>query len=329
MYGYNMRMQVHLSNQGYLRHFDVFLSGFDPSDPSTLQITTNDRWISVHPAILTLVAALGLNVGTDNIKIDEITAKSGHYLDTMGLFKILGKKSPFKVKSHDPTGRFIPLTQIKTPEQQTHFIHDIIPLLHLRPQQADAIKYTIGELVRNVLEHSKSPYGAVVAAQYSQEKGVIRLGICDTGIGIKNSMHRIWPSHTQTDIDAIKWALVPGVTGTTMRHGGTAENAGAGLFFVKSISMVTRSYFLIYSGSGVFKLLKRRPDVRSIKLNADPEQDRNSQVDDAPSLPGTLIAIDISLENIDEFASLLSLIRSAYFNAVKERKAERYKPRFI
>lgn len=322
-------MKVHLSNQGYLRHFDVFLSGFDPTNPDKLEITTNDRWISIHPAILTIVAALGLDVGGDNVTFDEITARSGHYLDTMGLFKILGKESPFSVKSHDPTGRFIPLTQIKTAEQQTHFIHDVVPLLHLPPEQADAIKYTVGELVRNVLEHSKSERGAIVAAQYSQEKGVIRIGICDTGIGIKESMHQVWPAYTQTDLEAIKWSLVPGISGTTVRHGGTAENAGAGLFFVKSISMATKSYFLIYSGKGVYRLLKRRPDVRAIRLNSDPDKDRNSQLDNAPMFAGTLIAIDISLEQIDEFANLLALIRGAYSNAVKERKAERFKPRFI
>ena len=69
-----------------LRNFDVFLRGFDAADPTTLAITTNDKWISVHPAILTVVAALGLKVGSDNILFDEITARSGHYLDTMGLF---------------------------------------------------------------------------------------------------------------------------------------------------------------------------------------------------------------------------------------------------
>jgi hypothetical protein len=142
-------------------------------------------------------------------------------------------------------------------------------------------------------------------------------------------MSRIWPAQTQTDLDAIKWALVPGVSGTTLREGGTAENAGAGLFFVKSISMVTRSYFAIYSGTAVYRLLKRRPDVRSIRLNADPDRDRNSQSNDAPNFQGTLIAIDISVEDIDEFASLLELIRNAYFTAIKARKQERYKPRFI
>ncbi len=322
-------MKIHLSNYDYLRNFDVFLRGFDTSEPEKLSITTNDKWISAHPAILTLIAALGIKVKPENIKFDDITARSGHYLDVMGLFKILGKDSPFKVESHEPAGRYIPLTQIKTPKQQTHFIHEMIPLLHLEPEKADAIKYTVGELVRNVLEHANAPDGAIVAAQYSREQGIIRLGICDTGIGIRSSMNRIWPAQTQTDLDAIKWALVPGVSGTTLREGGTAENAGAGLFFVKSISLVTRNYFIAYSGSGVYKLLKHRPDVRTVRLSASPDRDRNSQSNSAPTFQGTLIAIDISVEKIQEFAALLALIRGAYHSAVKARKEERYKPRFI
>lgn len=322
-------MQIHLSNYDFLRNFDVFLRGFDPSHKDELIITTNDKWISVHPAVLTAVAALGLTVKPENISFDEITARSGHYLETMGLFKILKKKSPFQINSREPSGRYIPLTQITTPQQQTDFIHEMIPLLHLDPTKADAIKYTVGELVRNVLEHADAKNGAIVAAQYVQEKGIIRIGICDTGIGIRKSMRNVWFSQTQTDLDAIKWAMVPGVSGTTTNKSGTAENAGAGLFFVKSISMVTRNYFVIYSGSGLYKLLKRRPDVRSVRLSADPDKDRNSQTNSAPAFPGTLIAIDISLEKISEFAELLATIRSAYFSAIQNRKQERYRPKFI
>src|SRR5476649_2366628 len=99
-------MKLHLSNYDFLRNFDVFLRGFDPADPSVLDITTNDKWISVHPAILTVVAALGIRLKSENIKFDEITARSGHYLDRMQLFQILGKESPFKITSHEAAGRF-------------------------------------------------------------------------------------------------------------------------------------------------------------------------------------------------------------------------------
>lgn len=324
-------MKVHLANNDYLRNIDSFLRNLDTSEPNTLAITTNDKWISVHPAILTLVAALGITIGPESITFDEITARSGHYLDRMQLFKILGKKSPFKIASHEPAGRFIPLTQIKTQAEQSRFISDMIPLLHLPPTKVDAIKYTVGELVRNVLEHSESANGAIVAAQYYQDSNVIRLGICDTGIGIRASIGRAWQHHAQTDIDAVQWALVPGVSGTTIREGGTAENAGAGLFFVKSIALLTRDYFMVYSGSAIYRLLKRRPDVKVIRLNADPSKDRHSETGRAPYLQGTLVAIDISLDEIRKFAEVLEDIRKAYSSAVRERKKERYRqrPKFI
>jgi anti-sigma regulatory factor (Ser/Thr protein kinase) len=323
-------MKVHLSNYDYLRNFDVFLRGLDTSNPNSLEITTNDKWIGVHPAVLTLVAALGMEVDSENIKFDEITARSGHYLDTMGLFKILKKASPFKISSHEPAGRFIPLTQIRTQKEQSKFISEMIPLLHLEPNQVDAIKYTVGEIVRNVIEHSMSDSGAIVAAQYSQKSNTIRLGICDTGIGIPQSIGQMWHSHAGDDLEAVKWALVPGVSGTTMREGGTSENAGAGLFYVKSISMVTRDYFVIYSGSAVYRLLKRRPDVRSIRLNADPSRDKHGETDTAPYLKGTLIGIDISLDQIDEFAEILKIIRNAYVSAITARRKARFKrPQFI
>lgn len=324
-------MRIHLSNYDYLRNFDVFLRGFNPTDPQSLHITTNDHWISAHPAIYTAIAALGLTVDPGNITFDNITARSGHYLESMGLFRMLQKESPFHITSHEPAGRFIPLTRITNQKEQSHFIADIIPLLHLDdPLKADAIKYTVGELVRNVLEHSQAKHGAIVAAQYSREQNIIRLGICDTGIGIRDSMAHAWPNHSHTALDAIKWALMPGVSGTTMRDGGSEENAGAGLFIVKSISLLTRDYFVLYSGSGVYRLLKRRADVKKINLHSDPDRDKNSQSNEAPAFPGTLVAIDLSLDRIDEFATLLESIRKAYASAVQERRKARFRrPQFI
>src|SRR5476649_502677 len=107
-----LSVKIHLSNNDYLRNFDMFLRGLDTSGPDVLEISTHDSWINIHPAILTLVAALGLQVDPKNIKFDDINAKSGHYLDRMQLFNILGKASPFNISEHEAAGRFIPLTQI-------------------------------------------------------------------------------------------------------------------------------------------------------------------------------------------------------------------------
>ncbi|MBX3112754.1 MAG: hypothetical protein KF857_12190 [Fimbriimonadaceae bacterium] len=322
-------MKVYLSNSDYLRNFEHFLRGFDLGEPGRLTVTTHDRWVSVHPVVLAMIAALGSRLRPQDVHIDTITATSGHYLDRMGLFEILGKASPFTIKKHEAAGRFIPVTQISTSAEQTRFITDMIPLLHLAPQQADPIKYVVGELVRNVLEHSASPTGAFVAAQYYPKTNTVRLGIADVGVGVRASISNAWP--VKNEIDAIALALTPGITGTTTREGGTETNAGAGLFFVKSMAMVARDYFILYSGTGLYKLTKRDKRYKGFpRLHADPRLDRHAETNIAPRFPGTVVGIDMSLDQTQEFQALLAAIRTAYMSAIRERKKERYKsPKFI
>lgn len=319
-------MKVHLPNSAFLGNIDPFLRGFDSSSPDSLEITANDKWISVHPAVLSMIAALGLTVKPENIRCQRFEARSGHYFVRMGLFKILNIPSVIVTKEHDPAGRFIPLTQIRTSAELTRFITEMIPLLHLEAEQAKTLGYIVSELVRNVMEHAESETGALLCAQYYKKSNSIRIGIADTGLGIKTTITR---SHrADTDLEAIRLALMPGITGTTPREGGTEQNAGAGLFFIKSIASVSRDFFVIYSGDGFYKLLKKTAG-RSLRLNADPFKDRHSTSTDLPSWRGTVVGVDITLDQTQQFSLLLDAIGKTYSSAVRERRKERYKrPRF-
>jgi hypothetical protein len=180
--------------------------------------------------------------------------------------------------------------------------------------------------VRNVIEHASSPTGAIVSAQYYQKSNRIGIGIVDTGVGVRRTINQ---SHTaETHKDAIRLALTPGITGTTTREGGTEFNAGAGLFFIKTIAKINRDFFMFYSGNAMFKLLKS--ESLRIHLYADPFRDRHSFAENLPVWKGTAVGIDISLDETQEFSILLDAIREIYVKAVKERKKSRYKkPRFI
>lgn len=322
-------MKVYLSNSDYLGTIDRFLKRFDPTDPDRLTIETHKRWVSVHPVILTMVAALGYGLDPKKVTIEPTQAKSGHYLDRMGLYECLGQESPYDIKKREPAGRFIPLTQVRTPEEQTRFITDVIPILHLEPRQADAIKYAVGELVRNVIEHSRSASGAFVAVQFYPKTNMVRLGISDAGIGIRRAINQSWTA--ESDIDAITLALTPGITGTTQREGGTETNAGAGLFFIKSMAVVARQYFVLYSGSGLYKLGKRDRRLKGFpRLFADPRDDSHSESNSLPYFKGSVVAVDISLDQTQEFQELLAEIRRVYTRAVRERKKLKHKqPKFI
>lgn len=322
-------MKIYFSNQDNLRNLRRFVESLDLSNPEKLEISTHDKWVTVHPANLVLTAALAIQVGKDNAEIIGNVPDTGRYLDRMGLYSLTKTDSPFDYNKKEEAGRFVPIKIIKTADEQSHFITDIIPLLHLTEENTRIVKYVIGELVRNVLEHSFAKDGAVVAAQYYKKSNRVSIGICDTGIGIWKSMNTHW--HPKNDLEAIKLALTPGITGTTRREGGTAENAGAGLFFIKSIAKITRNYFAIYSGSAEYTLLKHDKRVkRTPRLYADPLRGPHSKIDHAPSFQGTLVAVDISLDETPEFKKLLASIAEVYDDAIRERKRAKYRePKFI
>ncbi|MBI2549327.1 ATP-binding protein [Candidatus Woesearchaeota archaeon] len=321
-------MEIYLPNSAFLGNIDPFLKNIVLSDPTLLRITANKKWISIHPVALCMVAALGLNVKPEEIKCEKLEAKSKHYLERMGLFKFLKIKTDISIIEHEPAGRFIPLTRINDSQELTRFITDIIPLLHLDPEHTDSIKYVISELIRNVLEHSRSEQGAIVSAQYYKKSNTIRIGIVDRGVGIKKTINNAYPA--ETHLEAIRLALTPGITGTTQRIGGTEYNAGAGLFFIKSIAQINREFFIIYSGNAMYKLLKSKPEMKHVKLHGDPFEDRHSTGEDYPHWEGTVVGVDISLSKTKEFSLLLDLISDVYIKTIKERKKERYrKPRFI
>lgn len=312
-------MKIHFTNQGTLKNFRNFAETLDFGKLGELSISMDERWVNANPAQLALTAALALEVGKEHTKIEGKAPTSARYLDRMGLYDFVSTPSPFEEYDHkEPSGRFIPLTIIKDGAGQSRFVTDMIPLFHLDAQNSRILSYIVGELVRNTLEHSYARNGAIVAAQYYKKSNRVSFAICDTGIGLWKSL-QVW--HPRTDKDAIQLALMPGISGTTRRLGGTAENAGAGLFFIKSIAKISRGYFMIMSGNAEYTLLKSRPDVKN-KLFADPFMDHHAFSDKISRFNGTLVAVDFKLDKTQDFTELLAEIREVYETALVERKKE-------
>lgn len=319
-------MKIHIPNSAFLGNIDPFLRMFDTSSPEILEITANKQWISIHPMVIAMIAALGLSLKPKQVRSEEIEAKSKHYLKRMGLFDFLQIDSRIKIIEHEPAGRFIPLKQITNSEKLTEFITDVVPLLHLSSKHAEPIRYILSELMRNVFEHANSKIGVIMCAQYYKKSNTIRIGIVDRGVGILKTISAL--HRTKTDLEAIRLALTPGITGTTKRIGGTDYNAGAGLFFIKSIATVNKDFFVIYSGNSMYKLLKAN-NKKGIRLHADPFKDKHSKGKDFPYWQGTAVGIDINLDSTEEFSLLLDLIRKSYSKAVKEQRKAFHKAKFI
>lgn len=322
-------MKIYLPNSAFLGNINGFFRGFDPTNPDILEISSHSSWVSVHPVVLAMVAALGSRTNPNKITCRPFEAASKNYFERIGLFKFLCVDFGIVIKEHEAAGRFVPLTQIKNSNELERFLEEMIPLLHLQndPEHAKTIRYIVSELVRNVLEHARTEHGAFLAAQFHKKSNTIRIGIADCGVGIRSTITKAHPA--STDLDALRLALMPGITGTTSKEGGTEQNAGAGLFFIKSIATRNRNFFVIYSGNAMYKLLKRKSS--DTKLFADPFNDRHSKDSELPYWQGTVVGIDITLNATEEFTLLLDMIRDIYGEAIKERRRFRKnkEPKFI
>lgn len=305
-------MKLHLPNSAHLQNIEGFLRSYKPvtKPPDVLRVSGHKRYIHAHPVALALAACAGSLAQHNGWRTAGSipNVSSTPYLVRMKLFEHLKVKVPRRIKEHEESGRFVPLTQIRTASDLRDAITNLIPLLHAAPTVADPIRYVISELGRNVLEHSNSPVGGFVCAQYFRNKQRIAIGMADAGRGIATAIRQ---SHAaETEADAIRLALTPGISGATPQIGGNETNAGAGLFFIRSIAKASGNFFVIYSGRTEYKLLRRQEKDGVLYVN--PMHETHRLVTDLPDWQGTAIGIDISVDETREFSALLDLIRKSY-----------------
>lgn len=324
-------MRIILPNSAHLLNLEAFLRNSDFQDPTLLDLRLHERWVSVHPVALALTACAGACVraagGRVTLSIPDPTIAFVNYLVRMGLFDHLGVDPPREIVEHEPAGRFVPITQIRSKGDLQHFITEMIPLLHDSPDEVGPVKYVISELVRNVLEHADAPSGAFVCAQYYRDSRKVGLGVVDAGVGVRQALSYYHP--TPDDVAAICLSMRPGVTGTSSRFGGTEYNAGAGLFFTKSIAALSRTHMTLSTGTGFYKLLKARA-AEPVTITDDPRRDRHRALGDLPSWQGTAIGIDIGVPPPVRFSRAFQQISKAFNVHLRARKKARYKrPRFV
>lgn len=318
--------RLYIPNSIALRNFDsIYKSNdFDFSD-KVVDISFHPRYVAMHPVGLAFYAALADRFRIDGIETTatiDTRISSIPYLQRMGLFRVFDFLDPVPIIAHEESGRFIPLMKVSSPAELTAFIKTIDPILHTSRDNSRVIKHVFSELLRNVLEHSESPLGANVCATFNRRRKRISIGISDAGIGIFESMRK--HHGVRTHNEAILMALQPGYSGTTARIGGTAENAGAGLFFTKCIAQSTKNHFLICSGDAYFKLCLT-PAGTDVHFNADPRTDYSTIRESLPPFRGTLIGVDVNIGDTAAFNELIENIGDAYQLNVKRTSKDYYK----
>ena len=268
------------------------------------------------PMGIAAIAAWGDTLRGQHVQItcENVDTRGVGYASRLHMFDFLGCQGPAMVE-HEETGRFIPVTRIQNQKQLRDFAINIVPLLHVdSPETVSAVRYCFEELVRNVLEHAGGP-AAYACAQYYPASSKVSIAVADCGQGLLGSLSGNHPELSD-DEAAVLLALRPGVSGVTARRFGGQENAGAGLFFTKSIAKFSGERFLLYSGRGGYLLFQHRDDAQRAMVFEEPECDKHKLLSGS-CWPGTIVALDIGVSPTYSFGHVLKTIRDRYYDFTK------------
>lgn len=116
------------------------------------------------------------------------------------------------------------------------------------PEVIDILTYSIREILRNVLEHSRSPV-LEYCAQYWPSKDRVEIAIVDRGVGIHKSLSFNPFLKIENEQHALNLSLLPGVSGRAYKgsvvsdHGEWA-NSGYGLYMAHRLCSLDGVFFL-------------------------------------------------------------------------------------
>ncbi len=129
----------------------------------------------------------------------------------------------------------------------------------------DALSYCLREVIRNSYEHSGAEE-ILVCAQYRPTANRVDLAFADRGVGVSKTLRRNHRVQVESDIDALKVALMPGISGSPPSRWDKDNpwaNSGYGLFMTHRICR-EGGVFTMCSGDALLQLSGDRKLERTI-----------------------------------------------------------------
>lgn len=307
-------MSTQIKFQGILgdRQLLNFFKGWNwddnPSSPVEILV---EPGLHLSPWAATLIAAYCIwlrEVRNKDVYLDyDPFSPTGKFIENIGLPCAFGYEQEIPVRRN-----FVPLTKVTTSKDIKPFIDKTAKLLDLDDSElSDALKYSLTELLRNVVQHAHSRIGGLASAVFYPTKGIVEITIADIGCGLRHSLHEAY-REINRDEKALRFALLPHVSGTftSGNYGNMKDNAGLGLFFVKEIASRAFGGFFLASGSALV-------DVWG---NKDGSMGKKYVAAERGGWRGTFAVLQLRKDSIGEFDSLLQTCRDIAAEARKSDK---------
>lgn len=281
----------------------------DPPSPIVVQFR---RGTHIAPWAVTLFGAYAVwlkEVRGKEVLLDyDRSTYVGAFLERIGLPQLLGSEI---VSARADDERIFPLSRILESKQISGIASALMDLLRIGDEEVEgAVKYALVELLRNVVQHSRSRIGGLVSAVYFPKAGLVDVTVADIGCGLRASLREAYPE-INSDQKAVRFALLPHVSGTfrSGEYHSMRDNAGLGLFFIKEIASRSGGGFFLGSGNMLADIWGDKKGCLGKKyVQANTSGWR-----------GTFALLQLRKDTIGEFDSLLAKCREIAAEVRKDR----------
>ena len=181
-----------------------------------------------------------------NCKHADCNFKNSGYAAHMGFFQSVYQDFGKKPGEAKGSSTYIPITQLKFEDMKKREIdiynsientsETIAQILSRSDKKLkNYLSYSTRELIRNVFEHSESK-SFWYAGQYWPSKNIVEVAILDEGIGMKDSFKKNKRLQINSDDEAIKLSIQPGISRSGIGKIGREvyDNSGFGLYMISN-----------------------------------------------------------------------------------------------
>ena len=182
----------------------------------------------------------------------------GLYLSRMDFFGVQDIVREESFVRHDPNERFLTLTAVKR-NSNTNEIPGKLRNIVLAKTDIDgsligALDYAFGEIIDNVLTHSRSVVEGLVGAQYYPAKGFVEFCVADGGAGVANTLRNNPAYSKMNDADLLVKSFEHGVGEDTSGFYGNVEGYGCGFgltFAARLVDATGGDLWMVSNSAGV------------------------------------------------------------------------------
>lgn len=176
----------------------------------------------------------------------------------MNYYKIRGVKRDEGFSRHAAEDRFVPLSEIPVDENEADpngvasMLRSVITShLDMSESLSDMLDYSFGEMLDNIVQHSRSVSPGVAGAQYYKDGCYVEVCVADAGVGIAKSMNGN-PSYKGFDKDRLVSMAFQDKTGEfygQSKFGTSHVSAGMGLAFAARLVRAVGGHIWAITGN--------------------------------------------------------------------------------